>query len=492
MVDGGEGDAVASRLTPTASTSRNLSIDYPEPRSYRLKRFFLGKPLVSEQLSSERLSRPIALGVLAPDCISSSAYGTEQMLTQMTPYIGLAAFSLLVPITLVILGVLFVVTMSYLDVIGFYTSAGGSYVVARDNFGPKVAQIAAVALLIDYSVTVAVQSAAGTDALASAFPRLNGYVLPITLGIVLLLIFGNLRGIREAGKMFALPTYLYVLLLGGTMVVGYAKFFGGTLPVIPTPPPSKLYGGVLGSQGSGLIYGLAFISLLRAYANGGSSLTGLEAISNGVASFRRPQGRNARVTLVVMSSILGFLVLSTTLMAKWMHALPHMNGVPTVVSQEVSGIFGSTGPGHVLFLFVQLATVAILWTGGNTSFNGFPYLANYVANDGYLPRQLSKRGHRLAFSNGILVLGVVALVLILIVRRRRHRSRLALRDRGVHGFTMAGLGMVAHHRRGSGPHRTRGIIINSHLGGRRRSPWYSSSPWRSSPRAHGSSSCSAR
>ena len=177
--------------------------------------------------------------MLAPDCISSSAYGTEQMLTQMTPYIGLAAFSLLVPITVVILGVLFVVTMSYLDVIGFYTSAGGSYVVARDNFGPKVAQIAAVALLIDYSVTVAVQSAAGTDALASAFPRLNGYVLPITVAIVLLLIFGNLRGIREAGKMFALPTYFYVLLLGSTMLVGYVKFFGGTLPVIPTPPPSR-------------------------------------------------------------------------------------------------------------------------------------------------------------------------------------------------------------------------------------------------------------
>jgi amino acid transporter len=461
--DGSDDEPVALRLTPKASTSRNLSIEYPEPRSYRLKRFFLGKPLVSEQLSSERLSRPIALGVLAPDCISSSAYGTEQMLTQMTPYIGLAAFSLLVPITFIILGVLFVVTMSYLDVIGFYTSAGGSYVVARDNFGPKVAQIAAVALLIDYSVTVAVQSAAGTDALASAFPALShhNYVLYITLGIVLLLIFGNLRGIREAGKLFALPTYLYVVALGTTMVVGYFKFFGGTLPVLPTPPASQLYGGTLGAPGSGLIYGLAFISLLRAYANGGSSLTGLEAISNGVASFRRPQGRNARVTLVIMSSILGFLVLSTTLMAKWMHALPHMNGVPTVVSQEVSGIWGTVGLGHVLFLCVQFATVAILWTGGNTSFNGFPYLANYVANDGYLPRQLSKRGHRLAFSNGILVLGIVALLLILIFDADV-TGLVSLYAIGVFtGFTMAGLGMVAHHRRGHGPHRTRGIIINS-------------------------------
>jgi amino acid transporter len=453
--DGGS----AARLAPARSVTRNLSIEYPETRGYRVKRFLLGKPLTTEQLSSERLSRPIALG--APDCISSSAYGTEQMLTQMTPYIGLAAFSLLVPITLVILGVLFVVTLSYLDVIGFYTSAGGSYVVARDNFGPKVAQIAAVALLIDYSVTVAVQSAAGTDALASAFPALNGWILPITVGIVLLLIFGNLRGIREAGRIFALPTYLYVLLLGATMLVGYAKFFGGTLAVIPTPHVSHLYDGTLGTRGTGIIYGLAFISLLRAYANGGSSLTGLEAISNGVASFRRPQGRNARVTLVIMSSILGFLVLSTTLMAKWMHALPRDGGVPTVVSQEVNGIFGATGVGHVLFLLVQFATVAILWTGGNTSFNGFPFLANYVATDGYLPRQLTKRGHRLAFSNGIILLGVVALVLIVIFKANV-TGLVSLYAIGVFtGFTMAGLGMVAHHRRGDAPHRTRGIIVNA-------------------------------
>jgi amino acid transporter len=461
VATGRDGEPAVSRLTPSATLSRNLAAEFPEARGYRLKRFFLGKPLVSEQLSSERLNRPIALGVLAPDCISSSAYGTEQMLTQLTPLIGLAAFSLLVPITLVILGVLFVVTLSYLDVIGFYTSAGGSYVVARDNFGPKVAQIAAVALLIDYSVTVAVQSAAGTDALASAFPSLNGWVVPITVGIVLLLIFGNLRGIREAGRMFALPTYLYVLLLGSTMIVGYVKFLGGTLPMIPTPPVHKLYDHVLGTPGSGVIYGLAFISLLRAYANGGSSLTGLEAISNGVASFRRPQGRNARFTLVVMSSILGFLVLSTTLMAKWMHALPRDGGVPTVVSQEVNGIFGASGFGHVLFLLVQFATVAILWTGGNTSFNGFPFLANYVASDGYLPRQLSKRGHRLAFSNGILVLGAVALVLILVFHANV-TGLVSLYAIGVFtGFTMAGLGMVAHHRRGNGPHRTRGMVVNS-------------------------------
>jgi amino acid transporter len=455
-------EPAAPRLAPRTSVSRSLAADYPESRGYRAKRFFLGKPLVSEQLTTERLSKPIALGVLAPDCISSSAYGTEQMLTQMTPYIGIAAFSLLVPITFVILGVLLFVTLSYLDVIGFYTSSGGSYVVARDNFGPKIAQIAAVALLIDYTVTVAVQCSAGTAALTSAIPGLVPWTVPITVGVVLVLIFGNLRGIREAGKMFALPTYFYVATLGATLLFGYYKKAMGTLPMIPQPPVHDLVGGTLGTNGSGTgaLYGLAFIYLLRAYANGGSSLTGLEAISNGVASFRKPTGHNARITLVVMSSILGFLVLSTTLMAKWTHALPYAAGTPTVVAQEVKAILGTGAFGHALYLVVLFGTMTILYTGGNTSFNGFPFLANYVATDQYLPRQLTKRGHRLAFSNGIVVLGVIALVLILIFRAQVN-GLVALYAIGVFtGFTMAGLGMYVHHRRRREPHRVRGMTVN--------------------------------
>ena len=462
MGDANDGVPAATRLAPSPSLARNLSIEYPETRGYRVKRFLLGRALTSEQLSSERLSRPIALGVLAPDCISSSAYGTEEMLTQMTPYIGLAAFSLLVPITFVILGVLLFVTLSYLDVIGYYTSAGGSYVVARDNFGPKVAQIAAVALLIDYTVTVAVQCAAGTAALTSAVPALGGQTrtILITVGVVLVLIFGNLRGIREAGKLFAFPTYFYVLTLGGTLLYGYVKEGLGTLQMIPQPDVHKLVGGGLGRPGNGALYGLAFIFLLRSYANGGSSLTGLEAISNGVASFRRPTGRNARTTLVIMSSILGFLVLSTTLMAKWTHALPFASGSPTVVAQEVKAIMGSGPFGHALYLIVVFGTMLILYTGGNTSFNGFPFLANYVATDRYLPRQLTKRGHRLAFSNGIIVLGVVAVALILVFKASVN-GLVSLYAIGVFtGFTMAGLGMAAHHRRGDGAHRVRGMIVN--------------------------------
>ncbi len=456
-----EADKQIKSNAPVLTSHANVSTVYPESFGYRLKRIFLGRPYVTEQLSGERLGRGIALGVLAPDCISSSAYGTEEILIQLTPYIGLAAFSLVVPIMFVILGVLFFVTTSYWDVIKYYTTAGGSYVVARDNFGPRIAQIAAVALLIDYIVTVAVQCSAGTAALTSAFPSLTPYTVEITVGVVLVLIYGNLRGLREAGSYFALPTYLFVTAMSTTIIVGYVKKAMGTLHTVAMPATSQLVEHRLGHPGSGIIYGLAFLTLLRAYANGGSSLTGLEAISNGVASFRRPESVHARQTLVVMSSVLGFLLLGVTLLAAWTHAMPYAIGSPTVVSQEVRAVFGSHGVGSAIFYAVQFATLLILYTGGNTSFNGFPFLANYVATDKYLPRQLTKRGHRLAFSNGIIVLGIVSLTLI-VVFRAQVNGLVSLYAIGVFtGFTMAGAGMVARHlRERSGKWRF-GVVVNS-------------------------------
>jgi amino acid transporter len=437
----------------------------PETRRYRMKNKLLGPPLVTEQLSSERLGRPTALGVLAPDCISSSAYGTEEMLTQMIAIVGLAAFSLVVPITLAILGVLFFVTLSYLEVIQLYTKAGGSYVVARDNFGPKVAQIAAVALLIDYTVTVAVQTSAGTAALTSMAPSLlhtpvGNLTVPITVGIVLLLLLGNLRGIREAGKFFAFPTYFFVFSLGAVVVVGYIREALGQLHHIPLPPQKDIYGGHLGVSGHGILMGLAFIYLLKAFANGGSSLTGLEAISNGVSSFRRPESVHARQTLVMMSSVLAFLVLGVTLLARWTHAVPYEHGTPTVVSQEVHAVLGTSLIGHLGYYLVLVATMLILYTGGNTSFNGFPFLASFVAGDRFLPRQLTRRGHRLAFSNGILVLTAVAITLILAFKAEVN-GLVALYAIGVFtGFTMAGSGMVKHHLTNRGAHWRRSVIVN--------------------------------
>jgi len=447
---------------PRPAAAPVVVVDLPESLRYRLKNTLLGPPLVNEKLGDERLGRPSALGVLAPDCISSSAYGTEEMLTQLIPFIGLAGFILVVPVTMAILGVLFFVTLSYLDVIAFYTKAGGAYVVARENFGPRVAQIAAVALLIDYTVTVAVQTAAGTAALTSAVPSLRHLTVPITLAVILLLLYGNLRGIREAGKIFAFPTYFFILSLGFVVVAGYVREAMGTLhahaiPVATGSNPTV----TIGHAGSGLLYGATFIIILRAFANGGSSLTGLEAISNGVGSFREPTSRNARQTLVVMSSVLAFLVLGVTLIAHWTHAVPYQSGSPSVVSQEVKFVLG-TGPiGKLLFYVVQLATMLILYTGGNTSFNGFPFLASFVAEDKYLPKQLTRRGHRLAFSNGIIVLTVVA-VLLIVATGAQLSSLVALYAIGVFtGFAMAGSGMIKHHLDQRGPKWKSGVVVNA-------------------------------
>jgi amino acid transporter len=314
-------------------------------------------------------------------------------------------------------------------------------------------------------VTVAVQTSAGTAALTSAAPGLlhtavGNLTVPITIAVVLLLLYGNLRGIREAGKFFAIPTYFFVVSLTSVIVVGFIKEALGQLHTIPIPPDSEIYGGKFGTPGSGWLMGLAFITLLRSFANGGSSLTGLEAISNGVSSFKRPEARHARQTLVVMSSILAFLVLGVSLLARWTHAVPYQIGSPTVVSQEVKAVFGTSPAGHFLYVVVLFATMLILYTGGNTSFNGFPFLASFIAGDRFLPRQLTRRGHRLAFSNGILVLTAVALVLI-VVFRAQVNGLVSLYAIGVFtGFAMAGSGMVKHHLTEKGPHWRRSVAIN--------------------------------
>jgi amino acid transporter len=415
----------------------------PETATYRLKRRLLGKPLVSEQLSGERLSSPVALGVLSPDCISSTAYGTEEMLTILVPAAGVAAFALVLPVTIAILVVLFFVTLSYREVVTTYTKAGGSYVVARDNFGLNVAQISAVALLIDYTVTVAVQAAAGTNALTSAVPSLSSYQVPITVGVVVLLVFANLRGLREAGRVFAIPTYLFIFATGAVIVVGLVRDVISGLPQVHAG--SGAFSEAQAHPHTGFLMGVSVFLILKAFANGGSSLTGLEAISNGVGAFRPPEGPHARRVLVVMAATLGFLVLGVSLLAHITHATPYHSGSPTVLSQEAKAVFGSSAGGQAVYYIVQAVTLLILYTGANTSFNGFPFLASFVAEDRFLPFKLTKRGHRLVFSNGILVLAVVSIALLLVTRAKVD-SLVAVYAIGVFtGFTMAGLGMAKHH-----------------------------------------------
>lgn len=421
------------------------------------KRVFLGKPLITEDISAEKLSNGVALGALSPDAVSSVAYGPEQILIELLPHAGLAAFLLLLPITGVILLILVLVTASYRQVVMAYTRAGGSYVVARDNFGPRVAQVAAAALLIDYVVTVAVQSAAGTVAVVSAIPVLGPYGLEITVGVVLIICYANLRGLREAGLPFAVATYSFIIMVGLTILVGIAREIFGGLPVYD---PAQMAGTVPVHQANGLVMGATILVLLRAFANGGSSLTGVEAISNTVDHFRKPQGRNARLVLTAMATILGLLLAGVAYLAHVTHATPYVDEYPSVLSQIARAVFGNGVIGNILYFLVQASSAAILFTGANTSFNGFPALASFVAEDRFLPRQLTKRGHRLVFSNGIITLTALSVVLLIAVRGSVNALIPVFAIGVFTGFSMAGYGMTKHHLTHREPGWRRRLAIN--------------------------------
>ncbi len=448
---------MTSSWTPDAQSPVALTDGpiLPEPLGYRLKRRLLGRALTRDQLQNERLSKRLALGVLSSDCISSSAYGSEEMLVILLPAFGVAAFTMLLPLTVVILGVLAIVTFSYRDVVSVYTRTGGSYVVARENFGPAVAQIAAVALMLDYIVTVAVQSAAGTLAVTSAIPALGGYVVWITVAVIAVLFYGNLRGVREAGRTFALPTYFFALMVGSVILIGIVREAVGDLPHVVTGSGTFPVG-----QGQPVLAFMGIFLLLQAFANGGSSLTGLEAISNGVSLFKPPEGPNARRTLVIMSAILGSLVLGVSWLAHVTQASPYTGGTPTVISQVAKAALGTGWVGHAAFLMVQLATMLILWTGANTPFSGFPFLASFVAEDQFLPKQLTRRGHRLAFSNGIIVLAVLSIALVVVTGA--HLDKLvAFYAIGVFtGFTLAGFGMARYFSRRRTGHWRKKVAVN--------------------------------
>jgi len=425
--------------------------------AYTVKRRILGNPLNRHSLGHQRLKKRFALGILASDCISSSAYGSEQILIALLPAFGLAAFAILMPMTAVVLVILTIITLSYRNVINVYTKTGGAYIVSRDNFGPVVAQIAAVALMLDYIVTVAIQSAAGVAAIISTFPQVNSWKIPMILLVIGILTYGNLRGVKEAGKVFALPTYFFIACMFVVFSMGLYRHFNGTLEVLVTNTPGAIKVG----ESQGLLTFAAIFILLRAFANGGSSLTGLEAISDGVALFQQPEHVNARRTLFVMSGVLGTLVLGVSWFAHKIHAMPFESGTPTVISQIAKSIVGNGAFGQAMFVMVQLATMLILFAGANTTYSAFPLLCNFVASDGYLPRQLTKRGHRLAFSNGILLLSGGGVFLVLFTGGSVEHL-VAFYALGVFtGFCLAGFGMTRHALRNrTGAWRTK-VLVNA-------------------------------
>jgi amino acid transporter len=446
-------------LDPLPSTT-GTSPDLPESLGYRVKRAVLGPPLVSEDLHGERLGKPVALAVLSSDVMSSSAYATESVLRILIPVAGLGAFGLITPVTVLLLLVLGVVCLCYRNVVKTYPVSGGSYVVSRENFGFTAAQIPGAALLCSYTLTVAVSIAAGVDALLSAFPSLKfSSEAPTILAVafVIILTFGNLRGLREAGRIFAVPTYWFLLSMAALIVFGVVRLaVDGQLAHI-IPQTGHVH---IAHSGTGLLLGASAFIFLRGFANGGSAMTGMEAISNAVPVFREPQVRNARQTLVLMATILGVLFLSVSALAALTHALPYTGGTPTVLSQIGREIFGSGAWSDIPYYSLQFSTTLILILGANTSFNGFPLLVSFIAQDSYLPRQFTTRGHRLVYSNGVLVLAGLSVVL-LVVTRASVASLIPLYACTVFtGFTMAGVGMTRYHYTHPGPGRRKGLIVN--------------------------------
>jgi amino acid transporter len=445
-------------LGPAPSPDANVVVNLPETLSYRVKNKLLGPPLDTEMLAHERLGIPTALAVFSSDCISSSAYATEEILRHSIPYIGLAAFSLVVPITSLILIVLFFLILSYRETIKAYPTAGGAYMVTRDNFGLLPAQVAGVSLLTDYVLTVAVSVAAGTDALTSAISALAPYHVVIALGFIVLIAYGNLRGVRESGKLFATPTYFFIIIMVVLIVVGIFKWGGlhpqhitGLKGTIPIGHPNSV---------RALFYGLGLYKFLTSFASGSAAVTGVEAISNGVTAFRRPEWKNARVTLFIMGGTLGTLFLGLSVLSTKVHPIPYLGGTPTVISQIGKSVFGGGPVGTILYYGLQAGTMLILVLAANTSFADFPRLASFHAGDNFMPKQLTKRGHRLVFSNGIIGLAVAASVLVLATGAIVDRL-IPLYAIGVFtSFTMSQAGMAKHHLTHKEDHWRQGLFVN--------------------------------
>ena len=397
----------------------------------QVKRLIVGAPIPSRLAHHERFSKLKGLAVLSSDALSSVAYATEEILRVLTIG-GIAALSLVTPIGAVIATVMIVVVFSYRQTIHAYPSGGGAYIVAKDNLGRLPSLIAAASLLIDYILTVSVSIAAGVAAITSALPQWQPHAVALCLAFVVLLMLGNLRGIRESGQLFAGPTYFFIISILLMLAVGAARYFTGTLQPVPPPPQPLPPGTTL----------LPLFVLLTAFSNGCTALTGVEAVSNGVPAFRPPESRNAAATLVAMAVLAITMFLGITLLAHAYGIVP--NDAETVVSQIARATFGGRGWPYYA---VQAATMAILVLAANTAYADFPRLASIMARDKFLPRQFMNQGDRLAFSNGILILSVLASVLLVVFGGDTH-ALIPLYMIGVFvSFTLSQAGMVIHWRR---------------------------------------------
>jgi amino acid transporter len=405
----------------------------------RLKHFLFGRPLASERLEHERLNKKTALAVLSSDAISSVAYATDQILIVLAVLGTAAAVHYSVPISAVIVGLLVLVGLSYRQTIFAYPNGGGSYTVARENLGVGSGLVAAAALLTDYIMTVAVSIAGGIAAITSAYHALIPHTVLLCLLSICLLAVVNLRGVRESGAAFSIPTYVFVLMMVALIGYGGYRAFLGSAPVdasgaVRLDPVSVQQHGLTGVTGG---FALVYL-LIRGFAEGCAAMTGTEAISNGVMAFKQPAQKNAATTLGWMVTILAVFFLGTSLLARHYGVMP--TTTDTVLSQLASHIFGR---GAFYYVF-QYSTFAILVLAANTAFADFPRLSGILANDGYMPRQLAARGDRLAFSNGIVALAVIAGLIVWIFAGQTN-ALIPLYAVGVFiCFTLSQAGMVMH------------------------------------------------
>ncbi len=419
----------------------------------KIKRLILGTPLSSQREKHERLPIPIALAVFASDALSSTAYATEEILIALvaTTY-ALQANMLSLPIAIAIALLMAIVVLSYRQVIQAFPQGGGTYEVSKERLGILAAQVAGAALLIDYVLTVAVSVSAGVAALTSSnLPFFSyGDRVPIAITLIMIITLINLRGVRESGKALAFPAYFFILSMATLIGTGLFLIFTGQVPETPegalSLPPDDM----------GNIWNMALILvLLKAFSHGCAALTGIEAISDGVKVFKEPAHKNANKTLVIMGCILGTIFISMTFLAFSFHIQPEAH--KTVISLLASQIFGGNS---ALFFMFQAATTIILILAANTSFSGFPQLANILANDGFLPRQLKNLGDRLVFSNGILILGFSSMFLVWMYQANTH-ALIPLYAVGVFlSFTLAQTGMVIYHRQEQEKNWKKGLAIN--------------------------------
>jgi len=409
----------------------------------RVKNLLVGRPLPSERLEHERLTKKTALAVLSSDAISSVAYATDQILFVLGGAVGMAALNYVVPISGIIVGLLVLVALSYRQTIFAYPNGGGSYTVARDNLGVGAGLVAASALLTDYILTVAVSISSGIAAITSAYPQLLDHTVLLCVASIGVLMVVNLRGVRESGAAFSLPTYVFIAVMIALIGTGLYREWSGhevatlSAPLKVDPASSRPTGFPIG-------FALAFL-MLRGFAEGCVAMTGTEAISNGITAFKQPAQRNAATTLGWMAAILAVFFMGTSYLARHYGVMPTTE--ETVLSQLGRHVFGT----NAAYYLLQYATFALLVLAANTAFADFPRLAGILANDRFVPRQFSARGDRLAFSNGIIVLALIAMGLIAVFKGNTN-ALVPLYAIGVFVcFTLSQWGMVMHWLQSRGP-----------------------------------------